>query len=236
MHPGVAALVLATAALTWYAANLRWRFAEITYVCSLVLAGAIFFTFRPFDADGSFSEHLLLSLLTHATVCLLAGISLRFNSIAWLNDYFRIPLQFASLAATGLAATTLVVEQWQPLPWSISCIACCWLAALWLTLAVLEVWPALFGAFQVALGAAWIFGSAGWLTGHDGWDCAEPYSLHIYGVGLAALCLAWEFARSAARSHPRCGVAGAGVRSGRSDHCRGVDRRPIRPLAGSGFL
>ena len=83
-----------------------------------------------------------------------------------------------------------------------SCIACVWLAALWLTVAVLEGWPMLFGAFQVVLGVAWIFGIGAWLTS-SGWDWREPYCLHIYALGLGVCSLAsWELARYALRSRP----------------------------------
>src|SRR5262249_41875120 len=50
--------------------------------------------------------------------------------------------------------------------------------------------------FQIALAAAWFFGAAGWLV-ERGWDWREPYCLHIYGLGIGGLCLAWELARLA---------------------------------------
>src|ERR1022692_682019 len=52
------------------------------------------------------------------------------------------------------------------------------------------------------LGAAWIFGAGDWLTWY-GWDWREPYSLHIYALGLASCSLAWESARTMGRSQPR---------------------------------
>jgi hypothetical protein len=201
-HPGITAIVLGTAALTWLGANLRWRFAEITYGCSLVLAWAISFAFR-YCIDAPLPEQILWSLLTHATACLLASVLLRFTSVEWLDKFFRIPLQFASLFSTCLIAAILFFEQYRTsLSWPISCVGCCWLAALWLTIAVLEGWPVLFGAFQIVLGAAWIFGAGGWLTAH-GWDWREPYSLHVYALGLGALSLTWELSRIFARTQPR---------------------------------
>jgi hypothetical protein len=202
-HSGIAAIVLGTAALTWLAANLRWRLAEITYGCAVVLVGAAYFAFRHFDSDATFPEILLWSLLTHATICLVAAVALRFTSRQWLHDSFRIPLRFVGLAATLVAAVIVLIEQYHlTLSWSESCVASCWLAALWLTLAAFDGWPILFAAFQAALGAAWIFGAGGWLSEH-GWDWREPYSLHIYGVGLAGLCLMSELARELCRSSPR---------------------------------
>ncbi|MSQ94093.1 MAG: hypothetical protein EXR98_06000 [Gemmataceae bacterium] len=68
------------------------------------------------------------------------------------------------------------------------------LAALWLTIAMLEGWPALFGGFQAALGFVWFFGAGAWLTPH-GWDWREPFSLQIYALGLGLLSLGWELDR-----------------------------------------
>jgi hypothetical protein len=201
--PGITALVLGAAALTWFTANLRWHYAGITYGCALVLAGAVFFAFRHYAPDSRFPEQLLWSLLTHATICLLASVLLRFTSIDWLHNFFRIPLQFASLFATFFAGAIILGEQFPAtLSWSVSCIACVWLATLWLTIAVLEGWPILFGAFQVVLGVAWIFGAGDWLTWY-GWDWREPYSLHVYALGLGFCSLLWEVSRIAARSQPR---------------------------------
>lgn len=193
-NPDVVALVLGSAAVTWYGANLRWRFAEITYACSLVLAAAIFFAFRYYH-HAPFFEQLLWSLLTHATITLMASLALRLVHQDWLTEYFRVPLQYASLLATGVVATVVFVEQYRGSPsWTTSCAACIWLAALWSTIALLERWPLLFGAMQIALAAAWVFGAGGWLTG-DGWDWREPYSLHINGLGIGALSLLWEVSR-----------------------------------------
>src|ERR1022692_4301940 len=52
------------------------------------------------------------------------------------------------------------------------------------------------------LGAAWIFGAGDWLTWYD-WDWREPFSLHIYALGLGLCSLVWELSRVAARSQPR---------------------------------
>ena len=70
--------------------------------------------------------------------------------------------------ATFFIAAILIVEQIpETLSWTDSCIACCWLSALWLTMSALEGWPLLFaGAFQIAIGAAWFFGAGGWLMSH----------------------------------------------------------------------
>ena len=159
-HPGITAIVLGIASLNWLAANLRWRLAEITYGSALVLAAAIFFAFRE-TTDLPVHELILWSLLTHATICLLAGVAMRFASIAWFGDVFRIPLQIATLIASFVVAAVILGEQFPALlSWPSSCVACCWLAVLWLIIAVLEGSPILFGAFQVLLGVAWIFGAA----------------------------------------------------------------------------
>jgi hypothetical protein len=202
-HPGIAALVLGTIAITWFGANLRTRLAEITYVCALVLAGAVFFAFRHYYPGAGLPEQLLWSFLTHATICSIAAILLRAAAVDWLHTYFRIPLQLAGLIASFLGAALLMGEQVSAaLSWPTSCFACCVLAALWLTMAMLEGWHALFAAFQVALGAAWVFGAGGWLVA-QGWDWREPYCLRIYALGLGALALTWELARAKVHSWPR---------------------------------
>jgi hypothetical protein len=201
-HAWAAAIVLGLASLTWFASNLRWRRIEITYACSLVLAPAIFFAFREFT-DIPFREQLLWSLLTHATVCLVVAMLMRLSARDWLHDCFRLPLMDASLLASFLVAALVVVEQVPAnLSWADSCIACAWLAALWLTVAALESRPLLFAAFQVALSAAWFFGAGGWLTAQD-WDWREPFSLHVYGLGLASFSLAWELLRMRTRDAGR---------------------------------
>ena len=100
-EPFAVALVLAVAAVTWLVANLRWRFGEITYACSAALAAAFFFAFRHFDGEAPFAAQLLWSLMTHASVCLLAATVMRFGKVEWLRDVYRIPLQFTCLAGTA---------------------------------------------------------------------------------------------------------------------------------------
>ena len=200
--PGMVALVLGSASLIWGTANLRWRLAEITYVCCLFLAGAIFFTFRAVD-DSPVPQQLLWSLLVQASVSLIGATVLRFVALDWVREFFRVPLQFAALFATFFGAGILLIETARfGLPWGVSALACFWLAGLWLALAALLGWSILFGAFQIALGAAWFFIAADRLTAL-GWDWREPCCLHVYAVGIGVLCLATELTRIVAANRPR---------------------------------
>jgi hypothetical protein len=202
-HPGLMALVLSCTASVWLISNARWRAAEITYACSLALAGATFFAIRFYAANLPFAEQLLWSLLTFATSMLAVSVSLRRSTLDWLTNVFRIPLQFASLFATFCVAGLLIVEQSRGQSWTTSAIACGWLAALWCVIAVLEGWPLLFGAFQATLGFTWVFAIGARLTHVElGWDHFEPHSLHIYALGLASLSFGWELLRIALRNRP----------------------------------
>jgi hypothetical protein len=134
---------------------------------------------------------------------LLGATALRSMSADWLRERFRTPLQFAALFTSFCAVGVLAIEQFRwSLAWGTSAWVCLWLAALWLTLAVLERWPILFGGVQVALAFAWFFGASERLS-HLGWEWLEPYSLHVYGVGLGALCLAFELSRIILRKRER---------------------------------
>ncbi|MSQ94094.1 MAG: hypothetical protein EXR98_06005 [Gemmataceae bacterium] len=125
-HAGTTASVFGVAAFTWYAANLRWRFGEITYGCSLVLAAALFFACR-YAFEFSFAEQVLWSLLTHATICLVANVASRWSPRPWLQDCFCIPLGFASLFATFFVAGVIGFEQVHgTLSWTMSAIATGW--------------------------------------------------------------------------------------------------------------
>jgi len=203
-HTGTMALVLGFASLTWLTANVRWRMAEITYGCALVLGGSLFFASRYLfvEPELPFGQHLLWSALALASLCLAASISMRASVLEWLTNAFRIPLQFASLFATFGTAALLIVELAREQSWTITAIGCAWLALLWCVIAVLEGWPLLFGVFQAALGFTWFFGIGAWLHEME-WNRFEPYSLHIYALGFASLSLAWELTRFMLRAHSR---------------------------------
>ena len=79
-----------------------------------------------------------------------------------------------------------------------------WLAAIWLALAWRSRDALLFGAHQAALTAATLAATTAWLE-HQGWIpgfrfqiLAEPRTLQVYGIGLAALSLVWIVVRIAA--------------------------------------
>ncbi len=204
-HGEITTQVLGVAALTWLATNLRWRMAEITYGTAVAFAGAIFFGYQHYAAlwMPSFQEQLLWSVLTHATICLAGSVALRRVSLEWVAKSYRVPLMLASLAATFVVAGTLAVEQARfELSWTVGAMGCGWLAALWLTLAVLEGWPILFGAFQIALSFTWFFAASEWLTA-NGWEWLEPYSVYVYAIGIAGQSLVWELLRIGLRSRPQ---------------------------------
>lgn len=203
VEPALVALVLGTTAFTWLFANLRWRSSKITYACAATFAAAIFFGFRWFDADAVLAAQLLWSVLTFTSVTLAAAVVLRLSDADWLRDTYRVPMQFACLAATAVVVAIVAIEQVHgTLSLENSAVACAWLAAAWLVLAVFESSAPLFALFQTALCFAWFFAAAARLRGL-GWHLQEPYALQVYGAGLAALCLASEIARAFLRSSTR---------------------------------
>jgi hypothetical protein len=87
-----------------------------------------------------------------------------------------------------------------------------WLAAVWLGLALLDVFPqSLFAAFQMALAVAAWFGVGVWLERREWfsnakWRWLDPWTLQAEGVALAVFCLAWSGVRRLLRARPRAAL------------------------------
>ena len=72
-----------------------------------------------------------------------------------------------------------------------------WLSLLWLAVAVVELRPGWFTAFQAALSAAALFGVAAWLdwTATGPFEFTDPDNLRRFLLGLSVLALTWTLLR-----------------------------------------
>ncbi|MSU78400.1 MAG: hypothetical protein EXS16_09925 [Gemmataceae bacterium] len=198
-HPLATAMTLAAVSVIWLTANLRHRFAEITYACTLAFAAAICIGTQHWFHDTSLAHRVIWGLLGHASVFLVLSLALRFvprlRAIAWLQDMYRVPMQFSAVASSVVAAVVVGFEASHfGLAWSWSGAACCWLAVLWLTLAIVECWPILFACSQFVVATALVLISGDMLM-ERGFDWREPYCLSVYALGIAGLSLGWEMIR-----------------------------------------
>ncbi|RIK78627.1 MAG: hypothetical protein DCC68_15080, partial [Planctomycetota bacterium] len=105
----------------------------------------------------------------------------------------------SAVATSIIAAVLLVVPfwnaDWLPLAWQLA-----WLSAVWLALAVVDVRPGWFAAFQASLMLAPFFGATHVLASREWYQAAalpwlDPWFLQAQGVGLAGYCLGWTALR-----------------------------------------
>ncbi len=205
-HPGAAATTFTVLGTIWLAANLRHRFAEITYACAFAFAMASCIGLQAVYPDSALAHRAIWGLLLHSTLFLAGSMSLRFvrttREISWLQNMFRVPMQVSALASSVAVAVVVGFEVTTfGLSWSWSGAACCWLAAIWLAIALIERWPILLAFVQALIALAW-FLIAGGVLMERGFDYREPYCLSVFGLGIAGLSLAWEALRRTTREIP----------------------------------
>ncbi|MCI0461466.1 MAG: hypothetical protein L0Z62_31330 [Gemmataceae bacterium] len=211
-HAATAALLAATAFLLARSAERRPAQVEVpaavwTWIGSMLILGGIVHLLGWGPGVGQVAHPWPVALLTHATLALGASLVLR-RAEAGMTDQagretldidFVVPLDRSALVSS-LLAVPLVMGL---MPGSLGASAghALWLAALWLVIAWRERWPALFAAFQVALGAAVVLALAAW-RGLPESIGATLEELQVYGIGVAVLMLGWVIVRRLLRGHP----------------------------------
>jgi hypothetical protein len=210
--PARTALACGIYGITMLVANTRWRRALLTYAAALLFQGGVLAGLHAVAPDLAPERLLLLGLLFHATGMLAACLLLERRAPAFpmRDPTFVQPMRRSALAASVLVAFLLgFVVSWE---WMLPA-ACCaaWLAGLWLVMAWRGRSAVGFTAFQVALSVAVILGASAWLQQQAWFEVAgrpieHPRSLHVYGLALAALNLAWLTARHLLRTNLRAQV------------------------------
>jgi len=217
LHPGATvapiytALFLATTAflLAW---GLQSR--ALTWLGSALGLGSIAYAFAHHQAGLGLPMSWQWPLLCHGTIALTISLLLKWRG-GWLSTtsqshkdsqgnplwhLFAEPLAQSALAFSFPALFVLLVGSETALAggWGL-----CWLAGLWLVVAVEKRRRVLFTAFQMVLVVAVMFGVTAWLEARGGapqfsslvagsWD---PRIWQAYGIGLAILSLLWMVAR-----------------------------------------
>jgi hypothetical protein len=198
LHALALALLAATAFL------LAWRYQTplLTWAGSALALGAILHALS-WNAFGLVLRHPFpVGLLAHATLAVLAGLVVWARTpegAARPSRIFAGPLLDSGLAtAVSALPLLLVVPAGQPLYFA---GYTGWLATVWLVIAWVRRWPALFTAYQAALTLALLYAVTAWIQRpRQGWDLWDPRSLQAYGIGLTALALVWLVVRLGLRS------------------------------------
>ena len=156
------------------------------------------------------SRHMLALACTAPSGMALVGLSMVLGAIALALARMRLrphALQYLGGAAV-LAVASLLIEIPRGTP-AQAAIAMGWLSAMTLTVAWIRRDAALFAVHQVLLAAATVTATIAWLQ-YQGWPVGlvpDPFQpvgivvLHVYGIALAGLCLAWTLMRTALRNH-----------------------------------
>ncbi len=196
-QPYVAASVYGLLAVGGLAANVRWRYRALTWIGSALglMALVQYLAFSP--VRDVVPLPLSAALLLHAALALLGAVVARreddeslfarpFFLSVQISSILAVPLLFLpglDLAAVRAGQTAV-------------------LALLWLTLAWAHRSPVWFAAFQAALSVSALFAVTVWIE-RQPWFLASDFrlldvrALQAYGVGLAALGLAWALGRRA---------------------------------------
>src|SRR5262249_42563616 len=147
-------------------------------------------------------------LLVHSTIVLAISLLLKWRlspqASAGRRPYTE-PLTQSALVFSIPALSGLMFAPETALK---GCLGFCWLAGLWLAMAVQQRQRILFTAFQLVLMVATIFGVTAWLESQgfsaslidNSWDARVWQS---YGIGLALLSLLWMSARIGLQSNQR---------------------------------
>jgi hypothetical protein len=197
LHPGESISPVYTATfLAVIAFLLAWGFRTpaLTWLGSAFGLGGIAYGFAHHQAQLGLPLSWQWPLLLHGTIALAVSLVLKWrwsqgaNSGRWL---YAEPLTQSALLFSVPALFVLLFGSETALP---GCWGLCWLAGLWLVMAVEGRQRILFTAFQLVLLVAVIFGVTAWLEtqGFSGslndssWDARIWQS---YGIGLALLSL-----------------------------------------------
>ncbi len=146
-----------------------------------------------FKFGYSLSQHhpVRLSVLTFASLATISAAVLR-KSDDKIQRVFVRPATTSALIGSVAVAPFILFGGWMTMEQLF--IRSLWLAAIWLTLSVLNRWPILFTAFQAALsfgavcGVAAIFDARA-LPSHLSWS--DPLRLQAQGIALALISLVW---------------------------------------------
>ncbi len=199
---------LAILALTFLVLARAFEEVALAWIGSALLLGcfldiSIWETTRAQTAGAS-----SIAILAHASLVLLLGLVLRLFTAkdSWFQRLYARPTAWMALASSLLAPACLFFEVGAQFGHLAGFAA--WIAALWLVIAVLTESKFLFAAFQAMVSCSVLFGVTSWLQARP-WvqqlpdDLLDPRSLQAYGVGLAALGLAWLSGRFLCRKNQR---------------------------------
>jgi hypothetical protein len=217
LHPGTSGAPVYTALfLAATAFLLAWGYQSraLTWLGSALGLGSIAYAFAHHQAGSGLPMIWQWPLLCYCTIALIVSLLLKWRG-GWIgtasqseadlprNDVrhlFADPIGQSALVFSFPALFALLVGSETALAgwWGL-----CWLAGLWLVMAVERRRPVLLTAFQAVLVVAVLFGVTAWLEMRglapeiwnlfDGsWD---PRIWQAYGVGLALLSLLWTVAR-----------------------------------------
>ncbi len=201
----VPVLAASLAAASYLLLAWGYRSAERTWVGSMVVMAGLLHTLLC-NYTGRLDHPWLDALLAHASLAVVASLLLSVwiqyrPTLRLADDVRRVfvrPLGETALLSSTLALVALPLTPWQETSTLAACLA--WLAALWLVIAWSNRWPALLSGGQAVLAAAVAMATTAWLQRHP-WtpgakvDLLDPRSLHVYGIGLGLLTLAWVAAR-----------------------------------------
>jgi hypothetical protein len=221
-YPGRAALVYAICGLCGLFANARWSRPWLTYAGALACFCGIAYGLHWNNPDLPTERQWLLALLAYATAMLVGSFLLqpRFRSVLQtgesvdppsiavrVSQAFIVPLRCCALISSFLAPIALIASLERDRLAEAAGYGC-WLALIWLVLALNLRSAALFSAFQLLLYASLAFAVTAWLDAR-GWIEKWPdnigsfRSLHVYGICLAGLSLLYVIARLLLRANPR---------------------------------
>jgi hypothetical protein len=210
LHPGVSISPVYTAAcLAATAFLLAWGFRTpaLTWLGSAFGLGGIAYLFAHHQAQLGLPLSWQWPLLVHGTIALAVSLVLKWR---WSQSnsgprLYAEPLTQSALVFSVPALFALWFGSETALP---GCWGLCWLAGLWLVMAVEGRQRILFTAFQLVLLVAVIFGATAWLEtqgfsgslNNSSWDARVWQS---YGIGLVLLSLLWMAARIGLQSSER---------------------------------
>jgi hypothetical protein len=162
----------------------------------LLLAIVQLFVFK-FGGELALHHPMRLSLLVFASITTVAAV-IAYRLSEQARKVFGEPFIVAALISSVVAAPFALFGGGMT-NGQISA-RMLWLAAIWLVIAWLKRWPALFAAFQIALALFVMFGVAA-LFGHE-WPHSfwrDLQTMQAQAVALALLSLAWIAVRLAFR-------------------------------------
>jgi hypothetical protein len=211
LHPGESISPVYTAACLAATAFLLargFRTPALTWLGSAFGLGGIAYGFAHHQAQLDLPLSWQWPLLLHGTIALAVSLVLKWRWSRESNSGYRLfaePLTQSALVFSIPTLFVLLFGSETALP---GCWGLCWLAGLWLVMAVEGRQRILFTAFQLVLLVAVIFGVTAWLEtqGFSGSLNDSSWDVRIwqsYGIGLALLSLLWMAARIGLQSNQR---------------------------------